>query len=77
MPSIIGAGLFAFMLAYSEFLFALFITTTPGARTLPVILGALSANTDVSWNMLMASITVGIIPTLLLAFPIWRLWSGA
>jgi multiple sugar transport system permease protein len=72
LPSIVGAGLFAFMLAYSEFLFALFITTTRDSRTLPVILGALSANTDVSWNMLMASITVGIIPTLLLAVPVWR-----
>ena len=69
LPSIIGAGLFSFMLSYSEFLFALFITTTRERRTLPVILGALSANTDVSWNMLMASITIGIIPTLLLAIP--------
>lgn len=82
LPSIIGAGLFAFMLAYSEFLFALFITTTSERRTLPVILGALSANTDVTWNMLMASIAVGTVPTLLLAIPVWRfmvrgLTSGA
>ena len=81
-PSLVGAGLFAFMLAYSEFLFALFITTSRERRTLPVILGALSANTDVSWSMLMASITIGVIPTLLLAFPVWRfmvrgLTSGA
>jgi ABC-type glycerol-3-phosphate transport system permease component len=81
-PSLVGAGLFAFMLAYSEFLFALFITTSRERRTLPVILGALSANTDVSWSMLMASITIGVVPTLLLAFPIWRymvrgLTSGA
>jgi multiple sugar transport system permease protein len=82
LPSIIGAGLFAFMLAYSEFLFALFITTSRERRTLPVILGTLSANTDVTWNMLMASIVVGTIPTLLLAIPVWRfmvrgLTSGA
>ncbi|MGH7965817.1 MAG: carbohydrate ABC transporter permease, partial [Candidatus Binatia bacterium] len=82
LPSIIGAGLFAFMLAYSEFLFALFITTTAERRTLPVILGTLSANTDVTWNMLMASIAVGTIPTLILAIPVWRfmvrgLTSGA
>ncbi|MGD9710646.1 MAG: carbohydrate ABC transporter permease [Thermomicrobiales bacterium] len=82
LPSIIGTGLFAFMLAYSEFLFALFITTTRERRTLPVVLGALSANTDVSWNMLMAGITIGILPTLVLAIPVWRfmvrgLTSGA
>lgn len=82
IPSIIGAGLFAFMLAYSEFLFALFITTTRERRTLPVILGTLSANPDVTWNMMMAGIAVGTLPTLLLAIPVWRfmvkgLTSGA
>jgi multiple sugar transport system permease protein len=82
LPSIIGAGLFSFMLSYSEFLFALFITTTRERRTLPVIFGSLSTNTDVSWNMLMASITVGVIPTVILAIPVWRfmvrgLTSGA
>jgi ABC-type glycerol-3-phosphate transport system permease component len=82
LPSIIGTGLFAFMLSYSEFLFGLFITTTSERRTLPVVLGALSANTDVSWNMLMASIAIGTIPTVLLAIPVWRymvrgLTSGA
>ena len=81
-PSLIGAGLFAFMLAYSEFLFGLFITTSRETRTLPVILGALSVNTDVSWSILMASIAIGLAPTLLLAFPVWRymvrgLTSGA
>lgn len=81
-PSLVGAGLFAFMLAYSEFLFGLFITTSRERRTLPVILGSLSSNTDVSWSMLMASIAVGTVPTLLLAFPVWRfmvrgLTSGA
>jgi ABC-type glycerol-3-phosphate transport system permease component len=82
LPSIIGAGLFAFMLSYSEFLFGLFITTTRERRTLPVVLGSLSANTDVSWNMLMAGIVIGTIPTLFLAIPVWRfmvrgLTSGA
>lgn len=72
LPSLIGAGLFAFMLAYSEFLFGLFITTSRERRTLPVILGALSTNTDVSWGLLMASVAIGSIPTLLLAFPVWR-----
>jgi ABC-type glycerol-3-phosphate transport system permease component len=73
LPSLVGAGLFAFMLSYSEFLFGLFLTTTRERRTLPVLLGSLSANTDVTWSMLMASITLGLIPTLLLAFPVWRL----
>jgi multiple sugar transport system permease protein len=72
LPSLVGAGLFAFMLSYSEFLFALFITTTRERRTLPAIYAGLSSNVDVSWSMLMSSIVVGLIPTLLLAFPVWR-----
>jgi ABC-type glycerol-3-phosphate transport system permease component len=72
LPSLVGAGLFAFMLSYSEFLFALFITTTRERRTLPAIFAGLSSNVDVSWSMLMSSIVIGLIPTLLLAFPVWR-----
>lgn len=71
-PSLVGAGLFAFMLAYSEFLFALLITTTSSRHTLPVTLATLSSNPDVSLGLLMASIMLGSVPTLLLAFPVWR-----
>lgn len=72
LPSLVGAGLFAFMLAYSEFLFALFITTTRERRTLPALYAGLSSNVDVSWSMLMSSIVIGLIPTVILAFPVWR-----
>lgn len=72
LPSLVGAGLFAFMLAYGEFLFALLITTSIDRRTLPVILATISANPDVSWGLLMASIALGTLPTLLLAIPVWR-----
>jgi ABC-type glycerol-3-phosphate transport system permease component len=71
-PSLIGTGLFAFMLAYGEFLFALLITTSADRRTLPVILATVSANPDVSWGLLMAAISLGTLPTLLLAIPVWR-----
>lgn len=72
LPSLVGTGLFAFMLAYGEFLFALLITTSSDRRTLPVTLAMISSNPDVSWGLLMASIAIGSIPTLLLAFPVWR-----
>jgi ABC-type glycerol-3-phosphate transport system permease component len=39
---------------------------------LPAIYAGLSSNVDVSWSMLMSSIAIGLIPTLLLAFPVWR-----
>jgi ABC-type glycerol-3-phosphate transport system permease component len=72
LPSLVGAGLFAFMLSYSEFLFGLFTITSSDNRTLPVVLGSLSTQRDVSWGMMMASIVIGTLPTLLLAFPVWR-----
>jgi ABC-type glycerol-3-phosphate transport system permease component len=71
-PSLVGTGLFAFMLAYGEFLFALLITTSAERRTLPVVLATVSANPDVSWGLLMAAISLGTLPTLLLAIPVWR-----
>jgi multiple sugar transport system permease protein len=72
LPSLIGTGLFAFMLSYSEFLFALLITTSIKTRTLPVILGSVSWNPDITWSLLSASIVLGLVPTLILVVPIWR-----
>jgi multiple sugar transport system permease protein len=72
LPSLIGTGLFAFMLAYSEFLFALFITTSIKTRTLPVILASVSWNPDVTWSLLSASIILGLVPTIVLVVPVWR-----
>jgi multiple sugar transport system permease protein len=72
LPSLVGTGLFAFMLSYSEFLFALLITTSIKTRTLPVILGSVSWNPDVTWSLLSASIVLGLIPTMLLVVPVWR-----
>ncbi len=72
LPSLIGTGLFAFMLSYSEFLFALLITTSIKTRTIPVILGSVSWNPDITWSLLSAGFILGLIPTLLLVVPVWR-----
>ncbi|HEU5300564.1 MAG TPA: carbohydrate ABC transporter permease, partial [bacterium] len=67
-----GTGLFAFMTSYSEFLFALLITTSAASRTLPVTLASISRNPDVTWSLLSAGTTLAILPALLLVWPIWR-----
>lgn len=72
LPSLIGTGLFAFMLSYSEFLFALLITTSIRTRTLPVVLGSVSWNPDITWSLLSAAIVLGLVPTILLVVPVWR-----
>jgi ABC-type glycerol-3-phosphate transport system permease component len=72
LPSMIGTGLFAFMIAYSEFLFGLLVSTSRESRTLSVLLGSVSYNPDVTWGLLSAGVVIGLLPTLLLVFPVWR-----
>lgn len=71
LPAILSTGLFSFLMAYNEFLFALLTITDRQLHTLPVILGSLSTNTDVSWGLLNAAVFLGIVPTLFLLAPIW------
>jgi ABC-type glycerol-3-phosphate transport system permease component len=70
--SIVATGLFAFMLSYSEFLYALVLGGTSRTRTLSVVMASLSTNTDVAWGMLMAGVFLTLIPTLLLVVVIWK-----
>ena len=72
LPSMVGAGLFAFMLSYSEFLFGLLISTSRDSRTISVLLGSVSFNPDVTWSLLSASIILGLVPTVILVYPVWR-----
>lgn len=72
LPSLVGAGLFAFMMSYSEFLFALLVTSSAHARTLPVTLASIVQNPDVTWSLLSAGTTLAILPALILVWPIWR-----
>ena len=70
--SIVATGLFAFMLSYSEFLYALVLGGTSRTRTLSVVMASLSTNTDVAWGLLMAGVFLSLIPTLLLVIIIWK-----
>jgi multiple sugar transport system permease protein len=72
LPSLVGPGLFAFMLSYSEFLFGLMISTSIRTRTVPVMLGSLVYNPDMTWSLIAAAIVLGLIPTALLIVPVWR-----
>jgi multiple sugar transport system permease protein len=70
--SIVATGMFAFMLSYSEFLYALVLGGTSRTRTISVVMASLSTNTDVAWGMLMAGVFLTLIPTLLLVVFIWK-----
>jgi len=66
-PGLAAAAAFAFMGAYSEFLFALFLTRTIAAKTAPVILVATAINHDVSFALSFAALVLTIVPPMLFA----------
>lgn len=70
--SIVATGLFAFMLSYSEFLYALVLGGTVKSRTISVVMASLSTNPDMAWGMLMAGVFLTLIPTLLLVIIVWK-----
>jgi multiple sugar transport system permease protein len=55
IPGIITAGLFAFVLAWQEYIFALLYTTTPAAQTAPVILFYFLGQHQIDYGRLMAA----------------------
>jgi ABC-type glycerol-3-phosphate transport system permease component len=70
--SMVATGLFAFMLSYSEFLYSNILGGGERTRTLPVIMAALSTNTDVAWPMFMAAVFITLIPTVVLVIVVWN-----
>jgi len=72
LPALAATGLFAFMLSYAEFMFAMVLSGDASARTASVVMAALARNPDVSWSLLNAGIFIAILPTLVLVALVWR-----
>jgi ABC-type glycerol-3-phosphate transport system permease component len=70
--SVFATGIFAFILSYAEFLFALVLSGDAANRPLSVVMAALARNTDVSWGLLNASVFLAVIPTVALIGIVWR-----
>lgn len=66
-PGIAATGAFAFMNAYSEFLFAVLLTKTMASKTVPVVLSAAAINFDVSYALASTAVVLGIIPPIIFA----------
>jgi ABC-type glycerol-3-phosphate transport system permease component len=67
-----ATGLFAFMLSYSEFMFAHALSGEAESRPVSVVMAALARNPDVSWSLLNTGIFIAILPTLVLVILVWR-----
>src|SRR2546427_745489 len=72
VPGLVAAAAFAFMTAYNEFLFALLLTQTIAAQTMPVLLAAVATNPAVSHALLASCVILAIVPPGLLALVLHR-----
>src|SRR5207302_1600256 len=58
---------FSFLFSYSEFFFALLMTSSINAKTTPVVIASISVNPDSSYTLIAVGIVLSIIPPMLLA----------
>jgi multiple sugar transport system permease protein len=66
LPGIVGTGIYTFMLAWNEFLFAVTLTKTMDMRTVPVGIQMLMGQHSYEWNEMMAMSVLGCLPVLIL-----------
>jgi ABC-type glycerol-3-phosphate transport system permease component len=64
LPGLIAAGIFTFILAWNDFLFALVLITSEELKTLPVGVNDLFNATIVDWGLIMAAGVVITVPTI-------------
>ncbi len=67
LPGIIAVAAFSFLFSYNEFLFALFTTSTPRAKTIPVVIASIAGNPDASYTLVATGIVLAVIAPLALA----------
>lgn len=66
LPGIVATGIYTFMQAWNEFLFALTLTKTTDMRTVPVGIQLLMGQHSYEWNQMMAMSVLGCLPVLIL-----------
>ncbi|MCL4186873.1 MAG: carbohydrate ABC transporter permease [Rhodobacteraceae bacterium] len=66
MPGIISTGIFAFILAWDDYLFASVFTTTAEMKTLPVGIARYANELNAEWGILMAASVSVTVPVLVL-----------
>src|SRR5438067_10699033 len=71
-PGLVATAIFALILVWNEFLFALIITTTSATITLPVGVAGFVSQFDVLWGQMSAVSTIAIIPILIFTLAVQR-----
>lgn len=76
VPGLVSVGIYTFMLAWNEYLFALTLTKTPDMRTVPIGIQLLMGQHSYEWNQMMSMSILGSIPILLLFLFFQRYFIG-
>ena len=66
-PGIIATGIFVFVLSWSEFIFAL-ILSSMNTKTLPVAISSFISDTGIEWNSMAAAGAILIVPLSIMFF---------
>ncbi|WP_147797031.1 carbohydrate ABC transporter permease [Cellulomonas sp. Y8] len=76
VPGLVSVGIYTFMIAWNEFLFALTLTRTEDMRTVPIGIQLLMGQHSYNWNEMMAMSILGCIPVLILFLFFQRYFIG-
>ena len=68
LPALVAALMFAFLTSWNEFLFALVLTQSAAAQTLPIIIAGFVMDFTTSFSFVNAAGVIAILPPVLLAF---------
>jgi multiple sugar transport system permease protein len=71
-PGLVATAIFSVIITYNEFLFALILTSTPAAATLPVGTAALIGKTQTLYGEMAAAGVVATVPLVLFALLVQR-----
>lgn len=75
-PGLVSVGLYTFMIAWNEYLFALTLTRTEDMRTVPIGIQLLMGQHSFEWNQMMAMSILGGLPVLVLFLFFQRYFMG-
>ncbi len=75
-PGIVSVGIYTFMQAWNEFLFALTLTKTIDMRTVPIGIQQLMGQHSYEWNEMMAMSILGCLPVLIIFLFFQRYFKG-
>ncbi|PIN51271.1 sugar ABC transporter permease [Trueperella pyogenes] len=76
IPGITSVGIYTFMIAWNEYLFALTLTQSISMRTVPIGIQLLMGQHSYEWNEMMAMSVLGSIPVVLLFVLFQRFFIG-